>query len=245
MIVYIIIVYVNFNSFLKYVKTCFVYFVCFNDFMNNLAVDLLKNVPALDKRYTTSEMRKKAVVVLGSSKTTEPLMKYMDLCSETTKAFVQSGFNIVTGCGTKGIMGSAYYAAKSASAVDLSGKPVQNLAIVVDPLWGDENLEECVLIGKASSESERIMKFAKVADNFVIFPGGVTTLQEAATLIRHNVHSSESMLKKIVLVGKDFFAGLRQQYKALADLKLIKNDPDAYFRIISEKNEILKTIFKK
>ena len=48
-----------------------------------------------------------------------------------------------------------------------------------------------------------------------------------------------------MLVGKDFFAGLRQQYKALADLKLIKNDPDAYFRIISEKNEILKTIFKK
>ena len=213
--------------------------------MNNLAVDVLRNVPALDKRYTAPDMRKRAVVVLGSSKTTEPLMQYMDLCSETTKAFVQSGFNVVTGCGTKGIMGSAYYAAKDASAVDMSGKPVQNLAIIVSPLWGDENLEDCVLIGKAYSESERIMKFAKVADNFVIFPGGVTTLQEATTLIRHNVHSKERGLKKIVLVGKEFFAGLKQQYEALADLKLIKNRPDAYFKVLADKSEILKAILKK
>ncbi len=213
--------------------------------MNNLAVDALRNVPALDTRYTAPEMRKKAVVVLGSSKTTEPLKPYMNLCSEITKSFVQNGFNVITGCGTKGIMGSAYFAAKNASAVDLAGKPIQNLAIIVNPLWGDENLHDCILIGKASSESERIKKFAKVADNFVIFPGGVTTLQEAATLIRHNVHSCEKSLKEIILVGKEFFDGLKQQYEALARLKLIKKEPDAFFKVLSEKNEILKAILKR
>ena len=213
--------------------------------MNNLAVDSLRNIPALDNYYTRPEMRKKAVVVLGSSKTTEPIMQYLDLCSETTKAFVKNGYNVVTGCGTKGIMGAAYYAAKEASAVDLNGKAIQNLAIIVNPLWGDENLEDCVVIGKASSEAERIMKFAKVADNFVIFPGGVTTLQEATTLIRYNVHTNENGLKKIVLVGKEFFAGLKQQYETMAAFKLLTRPADTVFKVLSEKHEILKSILKK
>ena len=172
-------------------------------------------------------------------------MQYLDLCSETTKAFVKNGYNVVTGCGTKGIMGAAYYAAKEASAVDLNGKAIQNLAIIVNPLWGDENFEDCVVIGKASSEAERIMKFAKVADNFVIFPGGVTTLQEATTLIRYNVHTNENGLKKIVLVGKEFFAGLKQQYETMAAFKLLTRPADTVFKVLSEKHEILKSILKK
>lgn len=212
---------------------------------NNLAVDILRNTPALDKNYTKPEKRAKAVVILGSSRTTEPLMEYMDLCAKTTKDFVNHGYNIVTGCGTKGIMGAAYNAAKEASVVDMSGKPLQNLSIVVNPLWGDENLQDCVIIGKAFSESERIAKFAKVADNFVIFPGGTTTLQEAATLIRLNVHSAENGLKKIVLVGKEFFSGLKTQYENMANMGFLKKKPEAFFKILSQKQEILKEIIRK
>ncbi len=213
--------------------------------MNNLAIDALRHVPPLDSVYTAPKMREKAVVILGSSKTTEPLMEYMELCSDTTKELVKNGYNIVTGCGTKGIMGAAYYAAKEASALDMNGKPVQNLAILVDPLWGDENLRDCLLIGKASSESERIVKFTKVADNFVIFPGGTTTLQEAATLIRYNVHSEENKFKKIILVGKDFFAGLKNQYETMAKMRFLKKVPDYFFKILSEKNEIVNAILKR
>ena len=213
--------------------------------MDNLAVKTLRNIPSLDNRYTKPEMKAKAVVVLGSSKTTEPLMEYMELCSQTTKALVQNGYNIVTGCGTKGIMGAAYYAARESSALNMEGKPVQNLSIIVNPLWGDENLDDCIVIGKASSESERIMKFTKVADNFVIFPGGTTTMQEATTLIRHNVHSEESGLKKIILVGKEFFSGLKQQYETMANMQFIKKSPEVFFRILSDKNEIVKAILKK
>lgn len=213
--------------------------------MDNLAVKTLRNIPSLDNRYTKPEMKEKAVVILGSSKTTEPLMEYMELCSQTTKALVQNGYNIVTGCGTKGIMGAAYYAARESSALNMEGKPVQNLSIIVNPLWGDENLDDCIVIGKASSESERIMKFTKVADNFVIFPGGTTTMQEATTLIRHNVHSEESGLKKIILVGKEFFSGLKQQYETMANMQFIKKSPEVFFRILSDKNEIVKAILKK
>lgn len=212
--------------------------------MNNLVVNPLKNIPDLDRKYTTPERRAKAVVVLGSASTTEPLMEYMDLCAKTTKEFVNLGYNIVTGCGTKGIMGSAYNAAKEVSAVNLKGKPVQNLGIVVNPLWGDENLNDCILIGKAGSESERIVKFAKVADNFVIFPGSVTTLQEAVTLIRMNAHSTQNELKKIVLVGKEFFAGLKQIYENMADMNFLKRKPENIFKILSQKHEIINAIIK-
>ena len=102
-----------------------------------------------------------------------------------------------------------------------------------------------MIIGKAFSESERIAKFAKVADNFVIFPGGTTTLQEAATLIRLNVHSAENGLKKIVLVGKEFFSGLKTQYENMANMGFLKKKPEAFFKILSQKQEILKEIIRK
>ena len=213
--------------------------------MNNLAVDLFNNIPVLNKNYTKPEMREKAVVILGSSRTTEPLMDYMNLCAQTTRELVKNGYNIVTGCGTKGIMGAAYYAAKDSSALDMKGKPIQNLTIIVNPLWGDENLEDCVVIGKASSEADRIMKFTKVADNFVIFPGGTTTMQEATTLIRHNFHSYESGLKKIILVGQDFFSGLKAQYDKMAKMQFIKKSPEAFFKVLSSKNEIISAILKR
>ena len=213
--------------------------------MNNLVVNPLKNIPDLDRKYTTPERRAKAVVVLGSASTTEPLMEYMDLCAKTTKEFVNLGYNIVTGCGTKGIMGSAYNAAKEASAVNLKGKPVQNLGIVVNPLWGDENLKDCIIIGKASSEAERIIKFTKVADCFIFFPGGTTTLQEAATIIRYNVHNEENKFKKIILVGKEYFDGMKKQYETMAKMKFLKKVPDYFFKILSEKNEIINAIIKR
>ena len=59
--------------------------------MNNLAIDALRHVPPLDSVYTAPKMREKAVVILGSSKTTEPLMEYMELCSDTTKELVKNG----------------------------------------------------------------------------------------------------------------------------------------------------------
>ena len=212
--------------------------------MNNLAVDIFKDIPSLDTKYTKPQQTQKTVAILGSSKTTEPLMEYMELCSQTTKELVKNGYNIVTGCGTNGIMGAAYNAAKEASAVNLEGKPIQNLAIIVKPLWGDENLKDCVIIGKASSEAERIIKFTKVADNFVFFPGGTTTLQEAATIIRYNVHSEENKFKQIILVGKEYFAGLKHQYETMAKMQLVKKAPETIFKILSEKNEIVKAILK-
>lgn len=199
-------------------------------------------VPDLVDKYTSNESRKKTVTILGSATNSKALEEYMDMCAEVTEGLVKNGYNILSGCGSHGIMGTAYEEAKKHSAVDMNGRPIQNLTILVEPGWGDEDLKHCVPIGKAKSEAERIDKFFKTSDNFVIFPGGSTTLQEATSLINFKKHLEDSApVKKIILVGKDFFDGLLKQYETI-----FRFNPDWYkppeslFKILNTPKEILK-----
>ena len=189
------------------------------------AVDFIKTIPNLNPQYTTKESRQNTVAILGSSKSTDAIDKYLRASSDITRHFIENGFNVVHGCGTKGIMGEVYDAAQKHSIKDSLGKPIQNLAIVVEPLWGDENLSGCIPIGKANSEAERITKFAKVADSFVIFPGSAGSLQETTTLIQNNHYLKDGESKKVILFGADFWEGLVSQYKKLFDMKLLKENP--------------------
>ena len=208
---------------------------------------MFDKIPALDERYTTAESKAKTITVLGSSKSTESILDAMDLCSRLTKDLVLNGYNILSGCGSSGIMGAAYNAAKENSIKDLkTGKPIQNLSVIMDPPWGDENIEDCIPIGKATSEAERISaKFKKASETFVIFPGSATTLEEATSLIQQNEYAPKNEpLTKIILVGKEFFGGLTQQYQKLFDSKLLKHSPEELFKVLNTKDEILKEIRK-
>lgn len=204
----------------------------------------LEAIPPLEEKYTTAESKANTVTVLGSSKATDSILDSMDLCSKVTKDLVQGGYSILTGCGSNGIMGSAYNAAKENSAKDIkTGKPSQNLAIIMEPAWGDEDLENCTAIGKTKSEAERIVKFRNTSDNFLVFPGSATTMQEAVSLIQQNEYSPKNEpLKKIILVGRDFFAGLAKQYQNLYDSKLLKHSPDELFKVVDTEPEILNEL---
>lgn len=210
------------------------------------SIDLINTIPSLNNNYTSPESKQKTITILGSSGSTEALEKYLKASSDITRHFVENGFNIVHGCGNDGIMGEVYNAAKESSIKDSTGKPIQNLAIIVQPLWGDENLKDCVPIGKANSEAERIVKFAQVSDNFVVFPGSATTLQEASTLIQNNRYPKSSDVKKVILFGADFWEGLVSQYKKIFEMNLLKENPiGKLFHIANSKEEVLKLIIKK
>lgn len=210
------------------------------------SIELIKTIPNINPRYTTKESRQNTVAILGSSTSSETIERYLKASSDITRHFVENGYNVVHGCGTKGIMGEVYNSAQKYSVKNASGKPIQNLAIIVEPLWGDENLIDCIPIGKANSEAERITKFAKVADNFVIFPGSAGTLQEATTLIQNNHYLKEGDAKKVILFGAEFWEGLVSQYKKLFDLKLLKENPiGKLFHIANSKEDLLKLIIRK
>jgi len=200
--------------------------------------------PRLDKKYTTTENKTKTITVLGSSKTRDSILDSMDLCSKVTKDLVNSGYNILTGCGLGGIMGSAYNAAKDSSVINIkTGKPSQNLVILAQPEWHTEDVENCTIIGKANTEAERIEKFGKTSDTFLIFPGSATTLQEVTTLIQKNEHpQNNEPLKKIILVGKDSFSGLTKQYQAIDQAKFMAHKPDELFKVVDTEEEILNEL---
>lgn len=206
-----------------------------------LPINKFANIPPLNEKYTTPESRAKTVVVLGSSKYSDAIAEHIELCSNVTKGLINNGYNILSGCGAHGIMGATYKAAEENSLKDLEGKPMQNLAIVVEPPWGDEDIEHCIPVGKASSEEDRILKFRQTADNFVIFPGGDTTLEEATTLIRLNKHNPDNTpQRKIVFVGEKFFSGLIEQYRTLFNSGLAKLSTENLFKVFNSETEILK-----
>lgn len=199
---------------------------------------------SVGKKYANPNSSTKTVAIMGSSKSTNAISDSVELSAEVTKDIVQKGYNIVTGCGSNGVMGAAYNAAKENSIRDIkSGKPSQNLAIVMTPPWGDEDIQNCVAICKASSEDNRITKFRQVADTFIIFPGSATSIKEATSLIQQNEYAKSSEpLKKIILVGKEFFRGLVEQYQKLFDSKLLKHSPEELFKVLDDKDAILKEI---
>lgn len=204
---------------------------------------ILRQTPVIDRRYCVPPLKEKNVVVLGSSKNSSQLDKYLKNCSDITRHFVENGFNIVSGAGSKGIMGEAYNTAYKYSMKDINNNPIQNLGILTEPLWGDENLENCVIIGKAKSEADRIEKFSKVSNKFLIFPGSAGTIQEASTLVSESVYGTEP--KKIALFGADFWKYFEDVYKKIAEFNLIKKPIDELFRIVNSKEELIKFFFKK
>ncbi len=204
-----------------------------------MKVSFKSNIPInINPQYCTKQSRENTIGILGSSKSTDEIMKYMDLCASVTKSMVQNKKNLLHGCGNSGIMGVAYNSGKIYSKKDSNGKPIQNLAIIAQPLWGDEDLDNCIPLTTSKSEADRIEKFASVADIFVIFPGSSTTLQEATTLITKNYYGKPEEKKKIILVGRDFFKGLQEQYQQLYNSKLIKCPPEELFTVVDTEEEI-------
>lgn len=182
--------------------------------------------------------KEKILVILGSAKTCKEIQSYISDSSDITKYFIQRDFDILTGCGTKGIMGQVYKTAAEYSIKE-NGKPIQNKVIIREPLWGDEDLDNCIVTDKANTEAERLDKFIKISNNFLIFPGGITTMQEATTLIQENRHRGYD--KKIVLYGKDFWQGLIEQYKYIFSQGIIKDNPiGKEFFIANTKKDVIK-----
>ena len=210
-----------------------------NSIEENLKI--IRQTPVIDSRYFKPENKAKNIVILGSSRNSKEVDKYLKTCSDITRYFVEHGYNIVHGCGTTGIMGETYKTAQKYSIKDTNNKPIQNLAIITEQLWGNENLNDCVLIGKATSEADRIEKFVKIADKFVIFPGSAGTIQEASTLVQKNVYNQNP--PKVVLFGSDFWKPFEMVYKKIIEFDLLKKKH--LFDIVDKASDVIHILLKK
>lgn len=191
-------------------------------------------------QYLSTESKNKRVTVLGSSRDADSIKNSITMTSLISNELVKRGYEILTGCGDKGIMGAAYRGASSAEKDPEN--PEKNLAILVNPLWGDEDLKHCKVISKpASSESDRIENgFLKASNNFLVMPGGACSIQEASTLIAKNKYrAKDAPPMNIFLVGKDYYKGLIQQYADMNKAGLLGTKPKNLFKVI-EPEDVLK-----
>lgn len=191
-------------------------------------------------QYISSESKNKTITILGSSRNSDAIKDSIKKASIISNELVKRGYNILTGCGSKGIMGAAY---KGALAAEKDPeKPEKNLAVLTKPLWGDEDINHCKVISKsASSESDRTENgFYKASNNFLIFPGAASSIQEASILIAKNKYrSKDESPMNIFLVGKDYYKGLAQQYEDIDKAGLLGTKPENLFKVI-EPEDVLK-----
>lgn len=206
------------------------------------------NVPKeISKEYLTPESKANTVTILAASRNTnEPnqLQEYMQMCADLTKGLMLSDKNILTGCATTGIMGSAYKTAVEYSKKDETGRPVQNLVVTNNPLWGNENLDDCVPVVSSNSAAEGAQRFMDMSDTIVVFPGSVTTLLEASTIIQKNYYGNPEEKRKVILVGKDYYKGLIEQYETMYKVGLINCKPEELFTVVDSLEELENKVLK-
>lgn len=201
----------------------------------------------ISDKYLTSESKANTVTILAASRDPQepnPLEKYMDMCSSFTKSLIQADKNILTGCATTGIMGAAYNTAVQYSQKDETGRPIQNLAVTNNPLWGNENLDDCVPVVSSNSAAEGAQRFMDMSDTIVVFPGSVTTLLEASTIIQKNYYGNPEEKRNVILVGKDYYKGLIEQYETMHKSGLINCKPEELFTVVDSLEELENKVLK-
>lgn len=189
-----------------------------------------------------SDYKKKEnnVVILGSSRYSDNTIADLVKASEITKFLVTKNKNIITGGCTRGIIGQVYYTAADYSEKNKDGKPEQNLIITREPFMGDEDFENCKIIGHATGEAQRIEKFSELSDAFIIFPGGPATIQEATALISKNHYAKNK--KQIFLIGTEYFKDLNEQYNTAYETGLLKCKPRELYTITDNISEVYEKI---
>lgn len=175
------------------------------------------------------------VSIFGSARTGEEDV-YYQLAVETAQKITDKGFGVITG-GGPGIMEAANKGARINK-----GKSV-GLGIEVPHEQGLNMYVDSELGINFHYFFARKVMFVKYAQGFIVFPGGMGTLDElfeALTLIQ----TSKITQFPIVLMGKDYWGGLVDWIKNTmvaegtvseedTDLFSLTDDPDEAVNIIS------------
>ncbi|MBW2553694.1 MAG: TIGR00730 family Rossman fold protein, partial [Deltaproteobacteria bacterium] len=154
---------------------------------------------------------------------------------ETARLFSEAGYAVITGAGP-GIMEAANKGAKEGGGLSIG----LNIEI---PTEQEPNRYIEKLLSFRYFFCRKMM-FVKYAHAFIVFPGGLGTIDEffeAITLIQ----TGRTPRFPVILVGSDFWEGLVDWMKGtlLETDKISKSDLEI-FHIIDEPKEIIRAVTK-
>ncbi len=177
---------------------------------------------------------KDGVAIFGS-KATKPGTFYYSLASETAQLLAKNRFTIITGAG-KGIMEAANKGAKE------GGGETVGLNIVL-PHQQVPNPYVTYLLEFKYFFVRKVM-FTKYSKAFIIFPGGIGTLDEffegLALVQTQRVHAFP-----IVLVGTSYWKNLVGWLRdTCCKFGAIASDDLSLFHVVDEAKEVLQIIKK-
>jgi uncharacterized protein (TIGR00730 family) len=175
-----------------------------------------------------------AVSIFGSARTS-PEHPYYKLTQEIALQLSNAGFSVISG-GGPGIMEAANKGAFAGDGASIG----LNIEL---PHEQKGNEYQDISINFQHFFMRKVM-FVKYASAFVVLPGGFGTLDElmeAITLIQ----TGKTRKIPIILVGKDFWAGLFDWLKDTLVAQGMASPEDLeLFQLIDEPKDIVEAIFK-
>jgi uncharacterized protein (TIGR00730 family) len=194
---------------------------------------LIKIMLEFIKAFRTLHFVGPCVTVFGSARLREE-HPYYNLAREIGKGVSNLGFTVVTG-GGPGIMEAANRGAK-----DAGGRSIGCNIVLSTEQKPNPYLDRWVLFDHFFVRKVILLKYSYA---FVVMPGGVGTLDElfeALTLIQTKKISDFP----VVLVGKDYWEPLIEQFKLMAQEKTIDEADLKLFLITDSLDETIDHIQK-
>lgn len=185
-------------------------------------------------KYSVAPIKalKNPVVVLGSARENRDSQNYAVIYEMSKKLGIQ-GHGVVTG-GNEGVMEAA-----SRGAFD-SGKDVSACISSLDDETFDAKYVSPGLLIEVRNQSERNVLMAEEFDNFVVFPGGLGTLNELTYLI---MYASKIRKIKIILVGVEFWRPLKNWLiDRVLIFKYVDEDDLSNISIVDSVNKVYEAL---
>ena len=174
-----------------------------------------------------------AVTIFGSARF-KPGEPFYESSRETGKAFAEAGFSVLTG-GGPGAMEAA-----NKGAFEAGGKSYGLNIILPHEQAPNPYVDDTINFDYFFVRKTMLVKYSCA---YIVMPGGLGTLDElfeAATLIQ---------CKKIgpfplILVGKEFWSGLRNYISYLADNGVFTSDEIGFSKIVDTPEEAVELVVK-
>ena len=199
----------------------------------NDAWQILRIQGEFTKGFDTFNELGSCVSVFGSARTLSTNSYYKE-AEKIGKLLVEAGFGVITG-GGPGIMEAANKGAHNAGG--------KSIGVGID-LPFESNMNDYVDLGVENRYFfTRKVMFLKYSQAFVIFTGGVGTLDElfeAVTLIQ----TKKIGKFPIILVGTEFWTGLLDWIKAVMIDKMKNANPDDLnlIKVVDTEDEVLQAL---